>query len=216
MYDLMQAVDSIQASCTQAEYELATLRKQTGQLFADAICAAHGISDPTTHQDIAAAWCDNPYAALDAFGNTDAVTASNPYGCNQYGHEWRGKHGEGWKPGGRGADSKSDKKKTAQEENEKSAKEEAKEWNEASPEKRQDIMQRWKNKVRKAKQAYNDALDYKKEGEEEYENTKKRRKADLDKAIEEFEEKVIEAGKLRNWSEKQSRSTAKTLLIPVI
>lgn len=26
----------------------------------------------------------------------ELVCASNPYGCNQYGHEWAGKHGEGW------------------------------------------------------------------------------------------------------------------------
>ena len=36
----------------------------------------------------------------------DIVNAANPYGCNQYGHEWRGKHGEGWKPSGRGGNEK--------------------------------------------------------------------------------------------------------------
>ena len=32
------------------------------------------------------------------------VWAANPYGCNQYGHEWRGKHGEGWGGGGQQED----------------------------------------------------------------------------------------------------------------
>ena len=43
---------------------------------------------------------------LQAWGQRQAeqVAAANPYGCNQYGHEWKGKHGEGWKPSGRGAD----------------------------------------------------------------------------------------------------------------
>lgn len=41
----------------------------------------------------------------------EAVMAANPYGCNQYGHEWKGKHGEGWKPSGRGADNANTKKK---------------------------------------------------------------------------------------------------------
>lgn len=36
----------------------------------------------------------------------ELIHASNPYGCNQYGHEWRGKHGEGWKPSGRGGNEK--------------------------------------------------------------------------------------------------------------
>lgn len=42
----------------------------------------------------------------------DDVLAANPYGCNQYGHEWRGKHGEGWKPRGSRGEEKQGEKKT--------------------------------------------------------------------------------------------------------
>lgn len=42
----------------------------------------------------------------------DDVLAANPYGCNQYGHEWRGKHGEGWKPSGSRGEEKQGEKKT--------------------------------------------------------------------------------------------------------
>lgn len=33
------------------------------------------------------------------------VWAANPYGCNQYGHEFKAPHGEGWKPRGQSRDS---------------------------------------------------------------------------------------------------------------
>jgi hypothetical protein len=42
----------------------------------------------------------------------DDVLAANPYGCNQYGHEWRSKHGEGWKPSGSRGEEKQGEKKT--------------------------------------------------------------------------------------------------------
>ena len=48
--------------------------------------------------------------------DADILRAANPYGCNQYGHEWKGKHGEGWKPSGRGG--ASDKKKETTEKKE--------------------------------------------------------------------------------------------------
>ena len=97
VYNLMQQHDNIQAARATAEHELMALRSATSHIFAESICAARGITDADAQEDIRAAWCEDPYAALNALAG-DNITASNPYGCNQYGHEWRGKHGEGWQP----------------------------------------------------------------------------------------------------------------------
>lgn len=106
VYELMQENDNIQAARASAERELTSLREATSHIFAESICAARGITDTDAQEDIRAAWCADPYAALNALAGEN-ITASNPYGCNQYGHEWRGKHGEGWK----GVDRQRDKKK---------------------------------------------------------------------------------------------------------
>lgn len=100
VYELMQENDNIQAAKASAEHELMALRSATSHIFAESICAARGITDADAQEDIRAAWCADPYAALNALAGEN-ITASNPYGCNQYGHEWRGKHGEGWKPSGK-------------------------------------------------------------------------------------------------------------------
>lgn len=47
---------------------------------------------------------------LEEMLDADVLDAANPYGCNQYGHEWKGKHGEGWKPSGRGGKEKQGEK----------------------------------------------------------------------------------------------------------
>ena len=109
VYDLMQQHDNIQAARASAEHELMALRSATSHIFAESICAARGITDADAQEDIRAAWCADPYAALNALAGEN-ITAANPYGCNQYGHEWRGKHGEGWQPrGDRQRDKKKDK-----------------------------------------------------------------------------------------------------------
>ena len=110
VYELMQEYDNIQAARDTAEHELLALRGATSHIFAESICAARGITDAAAQEDIRAAWCADPYAALNALAGEN-ITASNPYGCNQYGHEWRGKHGEGWK----GVDRQRDKKKEKEE-----------------------------------------------------------------------------------------------------
>lgn len=143
----------------------------------------------------------------------EEVAAANPYGCNQYGHEWKGKHGEGWKPSGRGR--ASDKKEDTQPK-EKSIEEEAKEHFEATPEQRQVIMQRWKKEVYNAKEAYERYKDYRKEGQEEYQKEKARLKAELDKAIERFKEKIIESAKMRGWPLRQGQSVANTFLAQIL
>ena len=98
VYELLQETDKIQAARTTSERQLSALREATSHIFAESICAARGITDASAQEDIRAAWCADPYAALNAFAGEN-ITAANPYGCNQYGHEWRAKHGEGWRGG---------------------------------------------------------------------------------------------------------------------
>ena len=111
VYELMQENENLQAARASAEHELMALRSATSHIFAESICAARGITDADAQEDIRAAWCADPYAALNALAGEN-ITAANPYGCNQYGHEWRGKHGEGWQPRG---DRQRDKKKDEEE-----------------------------------------------------------------------------------------------------
>lgn len=115
VYELMQEHDNIQAARASAEHELMALRSATSHIFAESICAARGITDADAQEDIRAAWCADPYVALNALAGEN-ITAANPYGCNQYGHEWRGKHGEGWQPRG---DRQRDKKKDEEEKTKK-------------------------------------------------------------------------------------------------
>ena len=150
----------------------------------------------------------------DGYEIDEEVDAANPYGCNQYGHEWKGKHGEGWKPSGRGG--ASDKKEETTEKKEKSIEEEAKEHFEATPEQRQVIMQRWKKEVHNAKEAYEKYKDYRKEGQEEYQKEKARLKSELDKAIERFKEKIIESSKMRGWPLRQGQRVANTFLAQIL
>lgn len=53
---------------------------------------------------------------LEEILDADVLEAANPYGCNQYGHEWSGKHGENWKPSGRGGQEKQGEKGGSNEE----------------------------------------------------------------------------------------------------
>ena len=85
VYELMQEHDNIQAARASAEHELMALRSATSHIFAESICAARGITDADAQEDIRAAWCADPYAALNALAGEN-IQAANPYGCNQYGH----------------------------------------------------------------------------------------------------------------------------------
>lgn len=165
---------------------------------------------------------------LEELLDDEEVAAANPYGCNQYGHEWRGKHGAnfGGKSGGN-QDSKKEpeKKPDTTDKPRGNAKPYSKpdsyspeEFEKATPEKRSEIMQHWKNSIRKAQQALAlyKSQNYKKEGSPEYESEKKRLQAEVEKEIEKFKDKVKKVGRLRGWDDKRSESTARTLLIPVI
>ena len=180
VYELMQEYDNIQAARDTAEHECMSLREATSHIFAESICAARGITDADAQEDIRAAWCQDPYAALNALAG-ESITAANPYGCNQYGHEWRGKHGEGWK----GVDRQHDKKKREEEEKKKNTDSqkgknlsdalkklaprtdkngqglmpfatetqdsEVDDFENASTDKKREILAEWKNKVRNAR-----------------------------------------------------------------
>ena len=84
--DIMRENEDISAALNRAEYVLAGLRGQTSQIFAAAVCAQHGITDKAVYEDIRAAWAENPYSALEAFPDTENISAYNPWGCNQWGH----------------------------------------------------------------------------------------------------------------------------------
>lgn len=209
--DIVEEVERLQAACAAKEVELAELRAQTAELFG-ARLDAEGMSEEAVTA-AKAMWQHDPHSAAMAMLGCDIVEAANPYGCNQYGHEWKGKHGEGWKPSGRGR--ASDKKEDTYPK-EKSIEEEAKEHFEATPEQRQVIMQRWKKEVYNAKEAYERYKDYRKEGQEEYQKEKARLKAELDKAIERFKEKIIESAKMRGWPLRQGQSVANTFLAQIL
>lgn len=98
----------------------------------------------------------------DGYEIDEEVDAANPYGCNQYGHEWKGKHGEGWKPSGRGG--ASDKKEAAPEKKEdtqpkreaespkeKSIEEEADEYEKGTDDDRFVTLRKWKREREEAK-----------------------------------------------------------------
>lgn len=158
----------------------------------------------------------------------EEVAAANPYGCNQYGHEWRSPHGAGF--GGKSGGKQDSKKETEKKQDttdkprgnakpySKPDSDSPEEFEKASAEKRAEIMQRWKNSIRKAQQALAlyKSQNYKKEGSPEYESEKKRLQAEVEKEIEKFKDKVKKVGRLRGWDDKRSESVAKTLLIPVI
>ena len=101
--DLVEEVERLQAACAAKEAELAELREQTAELFG-ARLEAEGMSEEAVTA-AKAMWQHDPENAARAVLGCDIMEAANPYGCNQYGHEWKGKHGEGWKPSGRGGES---------------------------------------------------------------------------------------------------------------
>lgn len=98
--DIMRENEDISAALNRAEYVLAGLRGQTSRIFASAVCAQHGITDTSVYEDIRAAWEENPHSALEAFPDTENISAYNPWGCNQWGHY------RGHKPGTSSAGSK--------------------------------------------------------------------------------------------------------------
>jgi hypothetical protein len=83
------------------------------------------------------------------------LRAANPYGCNQYGHEWRGKHGEGWKPSGRGGEQKEKKDAST----EKTAEEEADEYEKGTDDDRWVTLRKWKRERQEAKDKALDIRD---------------------------------------------------------
>lgn len=93
--ELVEDTERLQAACAAKEAELAELRGQTAELFG-ARLDAEGLGEEAVTA-AKAMWQHDPENAARAVLGCDIVDAANPYGCNQYGHEWRGKHGSNWK-----------------------------------------------------------------------------------------------------------------------
>lgn len=117
------------------------------------------------------------------------MNASNPYGCNQYGHEWKGKHGEGWKPSGKVPEPK--------EGNEKSADKEAEDYVKLPKEKQNERIQRWRKDAKDARDKFYDIPRA---------NTEEREKAraEANRINNRLREIMIRVAKLRGLSEKQT------------
>lgn len=119
--DLIQQVEDISASAAKAEQELLDTKSETAHIFAQHICTSRGIDDEDVYEDLYAAWMNDPYLAVKAFGDSENINALNPYGCNQYGEGWKSPHnGIQSKPGKpakkgdkKGGDKKVDNKKGA-------------------------------------------------------------------------------------------------------
>ncbi len=218
VYELLQKTDNIQAARATAESRLSALRQATSHIFAESICSARGITDASAQEDIRAAWCQDPYAAINALA-VENITAANPYGCNQYGHEFKAPHGDGWRGVDRQRDIKKDKEKKEREDKQKgknlsdalkkiSSNEEDKldtlkkklgksdaeidNFEKASTDKKREILSGWKQKVR-------DAIA-RKDGTEKQE-------------AENLFDKIRKIGKKRGWSKEKLDSTLKGLEI---
>lgn len=95
--DMKDETERLLAACASKENELAELRGQTAELFAERL-AAEG-ADEEAVCAAKAMWKSNPESAARAVLGCDIAEAANPYGCNQYGHGFREPHGAA---GGRG------------------------------------------------------------------------------------------------------------------
>ena len=95
--DLKEETERLQAACAAKTAELAELREQTAELFAERV-AAEGADDDAVHAAMAM-WTSDPQSAAQAVLGCDIAEAANPYGCNQYGHGFKEPHGAA---GGRG------------------------------------------------------------------------------------------------------------------
>lgn len=105
--DLKEETERLQAACAAKTAELAELRDQTAELFAERV-AAEGADDDAVHAAMAM-WKSDPQSAALAVLGCDIAEAANPYGCNQYGHEWRSPHGANWRARERGVEKKDEK-----------------------------------------------------------------------------------------------------------
>lgn len=91
--ELVNDNERILAIKTELEKELQWLREQTADLFIEHLQAAKNISDEDAIQAARAMWEANPALASAALlGDSEAVLAANPYGCNQYGEGWKQPH----------------------------------------------------------------------------------------------------------------------------
>lgn len=105
--DLKEETERLQAACAAREAELAGLRAQTAELFGARLEAEGADEDAVSAAK--AMWQSDPQSVAMATLGCDFAEAANPYGCNQYGHEWRSPHGANWRARGRGVEKKNEK-----------------------------------------------------------------------------------------------------------
>ena len=95
--DLKDETERLLAACAAKENELAELRGQTAELFAERLAAEGADEDAVCAAK--AMWQHDPESTARSVLGCDIAEAANPYGCNQYGHGFREPHGAA---GGRG------------------------------------------------------------------------------------------------------------------
>lgn len=88
--ELSEEVEKSQAAAAAKMEELAALRAQTAELFAERL-RAEGADDEAVSA-AKAMWAENPSLTAQAALGVDIAEAANPYGCNQYGEGWRQPH----------------------------------------------------------------------------------------------------------------------------
>lgn len=88
--ELQDDVEKAQAAAAAKMEELAALRAQTAELFAERL-RAEGADDEAVSA-AKAIWAENPSLAAQAALGADIIEAANPYGCNQYGEGWKQAH----------------------------------------------------------------------------------------------------------------------------
>ena len=79
----------------------------------------------------------------------------------------------------------------------------------ASPKERSSMLEKWKDKIRKAEEKYELYLsrNSKKAKTPEYEQEKQRLKGEFEKEVSNFKEKIRKVGKKRGWDDKEIEKT---------
>lgn len=155
----------------------------------------------------------------------DTIQASNPWGCNQYGHR-KGHQGGSSSSGGgsssSGGESKKKKSDTQRNEqsgdNEKETREteetssidnEVDKFEKSSTSERRFLLEQWKKKIKQAEDKYELFIsrNSKKEKTPEYEQEKQRLKGEFENEVSNFKEKIRKVGKKRGWDDKKIEQT---------
>jgi molecular chaperone GrpE (heat shock protein) len=155
----------------------------------------------------------------------ELIHASNPWGCNQYGHRKghqggsSSSHGGSSSSGGESKKKKSDTQSNEQSgDNEKETREteetssidnEVDEFEKSSTSERRFLLWQWKENIKQAEEKYELYLsrNSKKAKTPEYEQEKQRLKGEFEKEVSNFKEKIRKVGKKRGWDDKKIEQT---------